>query len=77
MAVSNDNDWKDFAKESSVITVIDDISIALSKFQNFKLVSLTEEEIKDLIKNKRPLHETAPLLEAYHQTEKKQRMAMK
>ncbi len=25
----------------------------------------------------RPLHETAPLLEAYHQTEKKQRMAMK
>ena len=26
---------------------------------------------------KRPLHETAPLLEAYHQTEKKQRMAMK
>lgn len=51
LAVSNDNDWKDFAKESSVITVIDDISIALSKFQNFKLVSLTEEEIKDLIKN--------------------------
>ena len=28
-------------------------------------------------KVKRPLHETAPLLEAYHQTEKKQRMAMK
>ena len=26
---------------------------------------------------RRPLHETAPLLEAYHQTEKKQRMAMK
>ena len=28
-------------------------------------------------KYQRPLHETAPLLEAYHQTEKKQRMAMK
>ena len=36
-----------------------------------------ELALKYDLKYMRPLHETAPLLEAYHQTEKKQRMAMK
>ncbi len=34
-------------------------------------------EISQKYNTERPLHETAPLLEAYHQTEKNKRMAMK
>lgn len=54
-----------------------DSTLSIEKLSKLFLTPVTDNYESAKNKIMRPLHETAPLLEAYHQTEKKQRMAMK